>query len=445
MTIINKVNLKMKKLILYIFIATSYNAIAQEAKNITLIVTGQGKTIDVARTNALRFAIEQAFGTFVSSETQVLNDELITDNISTISNGNIQKFTVLDETNFNNKYYSVTLRAEVSLNKLATFLNQNGMSVNIDGQLVANNYLLKDIYENNESTSAQNYFTSILENYSNKNLFEIELIASDPFKSSLNQHFYVPLRLKISPQEGLKTLASSTINFLKSISLDESNIQTYMQMNLPFYPLLIPVPDGFNKSKILYFRNHNTILQIEKFNQLYHNKINEILISNEIRHKKLSEYGNLQLFQEGWLGNQWFEFQHIAMYSRITYKAKAYKNGLDRAFSGLIFGVKVGVKQNNSSSSYEIKLTEPIYFNPSFFRNTKVLKLNHSDLSYHNIKLSDKEIIKIQQMGFLKYEDDKINFSAVENIGTQVLDVFIVDKVSFDDLKKIKKYSIFNN
>ncbi len=440
---INKVKLKMKKLIFFIFVMISYNSIAQDAKNITLIVAGQGKTIDEARTVALRSAIEQAFGVFISSKTEILNNDLIADNISTISNGYIQKYTVLDQTSFNNEYYSVTLRAEVSLNKLATFLKQNGMSVNIDGQLVVNNYILKDIYEKNEFNSALNYFTTLKENYSNKNLFEIELFVSEPFRRAPSQNFYVPMRIKISPKEGLKTLASSTLNFLKSISIDEANIETYRQMNIPFYPLLLS--DNFNKSTILYFRNPNTIMQIVKFNELYLSAFDKISISNEIRNKKLVEFGNLQLFKEGWLGNQWFEFQHIAMYSNITYKAKGYSKGLDRAFLGLIFGVKEGVKQNRSSSSQEIKLSEPIYFNPSFFSNTKVLKLNNSDLSYQNIKLSDKEITKLQQMGFLKYKDDKVYFSAIENIGAQGLDIFIVDKISFDDLKKMKKYSIVYN
>ena len=68
---INKVKLKMKKLIFFIFVMISYNSIAQDAKNITLIVAGQGKTIDEARTVALRSAIEQAFGTFISSKTEI--------------------------------------------------------------------------------------------------------------------------------------------------------------------------------------------------------------------------------------------------------------------------------------------------------------------------------------------------------------------------------------
>ena len=66
-------------------------------KTTTLVVTGQGKTKDEAQQNALRSAIEQAFGTFISSKTELLNDELVSDEIVSLSNGNIQKFEILSE------------------------------------------------------------------------------------------------------------------------------------------------------------------------------------------------------------------------------------------------------------------------------------------------------------------------------------------------------------
>jgi hypothetical protein len=45
----------------------------------------------------LRSAIEQAFGAFISSKTEILNDNLVKDEIVSVSNGNIQKFEVLSE------------------------------------------------------------------------------------------------------------------------------------------------------------------------------------------------------------------------------------------------------------------------------------------------------------------------------------------------------------
>ena len=62
---------------------------AQNVKNdVILTVSADGETKDEAIKMALRSAIEQAYGTFVSANTMLLNDELVKDEIVTISSGN---------------------------------------------------------------------------------------------------------------------------------------------------------------------------------------------------------------------------------------------------------------------------------------------------------------------------------------------------------------------
>lgn len=87
----------MKQLFLMIAFLLSSQAFAQENGTVTLVVTGQGITKDEAKQNALRSAIEQAFGTFVSSKTEILNDELVKDEIISVANGNIQKYEIISE------------------------------------------------------------------------------------------------------------------------------------------------------------------------------------------------------------------------------------------------------------------------------------------------------------------------------------------------------------
>lgn len=87
----------MKKNILLLFFLFSYNIFAQDDKTVTLVVNGHGKTQDEARQNALRSAIEQAFGAFISSKTEILNDKLIKDEIVSVTNGNIQNYEVINE------------------------------------------------------------------------------------------------------------------------------------------------------------------------------------------------------------------------------------------------------------------------------------------------------------------------------------------------------------
>jgi hypothetical protein len=65
-------------------------------QTVTLVVSGQGKTKNEAQQNALRSAIEQAYGAFISSKTEVLNDELVKDEIVSVSNGNLNPIQTLN-------------------------------------------------------------------------------------------------------------------------------------------------------------------------------------------------------------------------------------------------------------------------------------------------------------------------------------------------------------
>ena len=47
---------------------------------ISLVTTGNGDTKEEATKNALRNALEQTYGAFVSSNSQVVNDELVSNN-----------------------------------------------------------------------------------------------------------------------------------------------------------------------------------------------------------------------------------------------------------------------------------------------------------------------------------------------------------------------------
>lgn len=81
----------MKKLLLIILLFLPLVSMAQPSE-VTLVVTGEGATKEAATNNALRSAIEQTYGVFVSANTEILNDELGRDEIATISSGNIQKY-----------------------------------------------------------------------------------------------------------------------------------------------------------------------------------------------------------------------------------------------------------------------------------------------------------------------------------------------------------------
>ena len=142
----------MKKIVLLLGIITllANVSFAQEDKTVTLTVSGQGQTQDEAKQNALRNAIEQAFGSFISSNTEILNDELVKDEIVSIANGNIQKFEVISEVEVPEVGHATTLKATVSVTKLTSFVESKGVEIEFKGSLFGANLRQQRINENAE-------------------------------------------------------------------------------------------------------------------------------------------------------------------------------------------------------------------------------------------------------------------------------------------------------
>lgn len=115
----------MKRLSCFVFLFLSFLAQAQSSEA-TLVVTGEGLTREAATTNALRSAIEQTYGVFVSANTEILNDELVRDEIATISSGNIQKYNEIACIDLPNGNKEVTLQATVSVSKLVSYAQSKG-------------------------------------------------------------------------------------------------------------------------------------------------------------------------------------------------------------------------------------------------------------------------------------------------------------------------------
>ena len=116
--------------------------------DIEVIASGDGTTKEQATLSALRSALEQTFGTFVSSNTQILNDELVKDEIVSISTGNVKHFEYLSDAEINGKNY-VTVKAVVSIGRLVSYAKSKGSSAELAGSTFAMNVRMTRFrYEN---------------------------------------------------------------------------------------------------------------------------------------------------------------------------------------------------------------------------------------------------------------------------------------------------------
>jgi len=94
---------------------------------------GTASARDQAIDDALRKAVEQAIGTYISSETQVANFQLISDNIYSRTRGYVSGYTVIDEEESEN-LYRVTIRAIVKTDNIENDLAAIGLLLEEQGR-----------------------------------------------------------------------------------------------------------------------------------------------------------------------------------------------------------------------------------------------------------------------------------------------------------------------
>lgn len=142
----------MKKLFVLIALLTLniFQANAKSDDEVTLVVSADGSTKEEATKAALRSAIEQAYGAFVSANTTILNDELVKDEIVTISNGNIKEFSELSCNGLQDGRLFVTLKATVSLSKLTQYAQNKGAETEFAGAAFGMDVKMKKVNKENE-------------------------------------------------------------------------------------------------------------------------------------------------------------------------------------------------------------------------------------------------------------------------------------------------------
>jgi hypothetical protein len=274
-----------KKTILILLLAFSINAQAQDEKTVTLTVSGQGKTQEEAKQNALRSAIEQAFGTFISSNTEILNDELVKDEIVSVSNGNIQDYEVISEVELPNGGYATTLKATVSITKLTSFVESKGGIVEFKGSLFGANLRQQKLNEESEYKSVIN-LCKVSDEILSKSL-DYDLKVGEPTLSKKIENSYeLELIVEATMNENYKLFEENFLSVIRSISMTESEVENYKNLNKLFFKLILTSDINVTKSdryysssneidEILYFRNYKTAVAIQnlfiKSNKYLHN------------------------------------------------------------------------------------------------------------------------------------------------------------------------------
>ena len=268
------------KFLLVILLLNFSSVFSQDDKTVTLTVSAQGETISEAKQNALRDAIEQAFGAFISSNTEILNDELVKDEIVSVSNGNIKDFEVIYEVELPNGDYATTLKATVSVNKLSAFVESKGVEVEFKGGLLAVNIKQQILNEKNEVKTIENIMR-VSEEILDKS-YDFELVRGEPKQAGNNNSWQIPLRVDVKFNKNINQFNSYLHNSLKGLSMSEDEIKRYKQLGKETYKIIIGNTEdleigGKTNSAVFksvraarsYFEDYKSWLNVKKDNLTY--------------------------------------------------------------------------------------------------------------------------------------------------------------------------------
>lgn len=217
---------------LLVFITSA--AFAQDPdKTVTLKASGSGTTQEQAKNNALRSAVEQAYGAFISSKTEILNDQIVADEIVSVASGNIQAFKILEEQHTDSLDFCL-LEAVVSISKLTSFAQSKGYAVEVQGGMFAINIKQKQLNETAEIQAIRNALSTAQElmmrgfNYT---LQTKEPIVNDAIKGDWKINTDVWSATNDNYQKAEEIIEST----LKNISLKPNELNEYKSLGKRIY------------------------------------------------------------------------------------------------------------------------------------------------------------------------------------------------------------------
>jgi hypothetical protein len=234
-----------------------YSRINKESDDIQLVVSGEGANQNDAIENALRNAIEQTYGTFVSANTTLLNDDLVKDEIVTVTSGNIKGFKILSSDPKQNGFYSVTVSVIVSIGKLVSFAQSHGASTEIAGAAFAMNMKMRKLNADNEYKALVHLRDQVKELCS-YNIYDYKISASEPQFN--NGEYVITVSITAKPNKNFSTTIDIIKNTLESLRLSEKEVQSYHNNNYPCFQIYgnDDMYEGFSQTTL---RNSPIVVQ----------------------------------------------------------------------------------------------------------------------------------------------------------------------------------------
>ena len=268
----------MKKIILIITLLATTSIHTQNSDIIKITTSASGITKEIAVQDALRSALEQSYGSFISTKTNIKNDELINDEIVSITNGDIHKYEIISEYILDGRY-NVTVESEISLNQINTFKKQIGESATkFDGALFGVKIKLQEINEKSEKTSLENLFVSLNKIYSESIDITLDNYA-EPKIISGTTNYAIDFEVGLAYNSNILTFNNHLTKSLKSIAMNQTENELYSSLGKSTTLVILDGED-------YYFRNIDSMHRIVDF-------LNDVITRNYFHYELSDNYETL--------------------------------------------------------------------------------------------------------------------------------------------------------
>lgn len=388
---------------------------ATDNKTVTLTVSGTGKTIEDAKLNALRSAIEQAFGAFISSKTEILNDKLVKDEIVSISNGNVQKYDLVSQAEVPNIGYAITLSATVSITKLTSFAESKGVVVEFKGGMFGLKIKLQKLNEDSEFIAVKNLLSQTFEMLENS--IDYSINVTEP-KLVPNNLYSVGIEVIEKKNLNYDNCMSYLIQTLNKIALDDSEANEITKNGKDLGYLWI---DG----QYLKFRNEKSINALFNFSVICSMLAsNTFCIKNNFGVVKIPTGYKARIFSSYVTDNPYIVGANPGSIKKINFGKELIKTPDEVYINGVSF-IQYVKKNGFHIDKLMGESFIDNYYN-TIMRKNKFLQIVH----YFNYSIDDKRYTRDKEYGDNLYYKLNYNLSDIEKIESfQIVKIPFVEMI----------------
>jgi hypothetical protein len=170
----------------------------------------------------------------------------------------VKSYEVLNESQLPNGTWASTLRVIVSVDKLTTFVEAKGITVEIKGGLFALNIKQQLLNEQGEINAMANMFGILHETM--QVAFDYTIKSEEPKSlDAESKNWEIPLTVTSTANKNIDFCANYFMKTISAISLTQEEVDIYKSLNKNVYKLVVKPSGDWEETKVFFFRKKNSI------------------------------------------------------------------------------------------------------------------------------------------------------------------------------------------